>query len=114
MINNLLTTMYMLILLAIVMGINTILGVMIANTKAEFDKKKLLKGIGKALIILICVLLFCTCIELVPMVLSRVGIQIPEELVTVIQIILFILTAFTKYAADCFDKFKMIINKEGE
>ena len=46
------------------------------------------------------------------MVLSRVGIQIPEELVTVIQIILFILTAFTKYASDCFEKFKMIINKE--
>ena len=114
MINNLITTIYMLILLAIVMGINTILGVVIANTKVEFDKKKLFKGIVKALIILICVLLFCICIELVPMVLARVGIEVPGDLVTVLEIILVTLTAFTKYATDCFDKFKMIINKEGE
>lgn len=96
------------------MTINTILGVVIANTKVEFDKKKLLKGIGKALIVLICVLLFCICIELVPMVLARVGIEIPKDLVTVLQIILVTLTAFTKYAKDCFDKFQIIINKKGE
>lgn len=114
MINNLLTTTLMLTLLAIVRAIDIILGVIIANNKLEFDFKKFLKGIGKSLVILLCVLLFCICIELVPMVLARVGIQVPEDLVSVIEIILVTLTAFTKYATDCFDKFKIIINKEGE
>lgn len=114
MIENLMTTLYMLILLGVVMTINTILGVVLANTKMEFDKKKLLKGIGKAIIVLICILLFCICIELVPMVLTRVGIEVPSDLVTVLEIILVTLTAFTKYATDCFEKFKKIINKEGE
>ena len=111
MINDLLTTTYMLGLLAIVIMINTILGVIIANTKLEFNWKKFWKGIGKALIILICVLSFCVCIDLIPIVLARVNIAIPEDLVTVLQIILVTLTAFTKYAKDCFEKFQIIIGK---
>ena len=111
MINNLITTTYMLGLLAIVMGINTILGIVIANAKLEFDWKVLWKGISRALIILVCVLLFCLCIELMPIVLIRVGIEVPKDLITVLEIILITLTAFTKYASDCFEKFKKIINK---
>ncbi len=111
MINDLITTTYMLGLLAIVIIINTVLGVIIANTKLEFNWKKFWKGIGKALIILICVLAFCVCIDLIPVVLARVNIAIPEDLVTVLQIILVTLTAFTKYAKDCFEKFQIIIGK---
>lgn len=114
MMNDLITTTYMLGLLAIVILINTILGVVLANTKLEFSWAKFWKGIGKAILILICVLSFCTCLELVPIVLARVGIEIPSDLVTVLEIILVTLTAFTKYASDCFEKFKKIINKEGE
>ena len=111
MIYDLLTTAYMLGLLAIVIVINTILGVIIANTKLEFSWKKFWKGIGKALVILLCVLAFCVCIELVPIVLARVNIEVPEDLITVLQIILVTLTAFTKYAKDCFEKFQIIIGK---
>lgn len=114
MINDLITTTYMLGLLAIVIMINTILGIIIANKKLEFNWKKLGEGILKAFVIMICVLLFCVCIELVPIVLNRVNITIPEDLITVLQIILVTLTAFTKYAKDCFEKFQIIIGKGDE
>lgn len=115
MLNNLITTIYMLGLLAIVIIINTVLGVVIANKKIEFSWQKLFKGILKSLVITLCILLFCVSIELMPIVLLRVNIQIPDDLVTVLQIMLVTLTAYKKYATDCFEKFKTILNvKESE
>lgn len=112
MVNNLLTTMYMLCLTAIVIVINTILGVVIANKYSEFSWKKLLTGTGKAIIILLCVLLFCVSLELVPIVLHRIKIEVPGDLITVIEIVITTLTAYKKYANDCFKKFKIILDIE--
>lgn len=115
MINNLLTVFYMLLIVGITITINIVLGTVIANRKQKFDKKKFWKGIRKAFVILICVLLLCLTLELVPIVLSRVGIEVPTDLITVLEIILTTLTAYKKYALDCFDKFKTILDiKESE
>lgn len=115
MINNLITVSYMLGILGIMIVINTVLGSVIANKKQEFDIKKFLKGIIKAIVIALCILLFCITLELVPVVLSRVGIEIPTDLITVLEIVLTTLTAYKKYALDCFEKFKNILDvKESE
>ena len=114
MIENLMTIFYMLILLGIVVVINIILGTLIANKKKQFNLKKLLYGVLKAIIITLCILLFCLSLELLPSVLGRVGIKIPSELVSVVEIILTTLTAYKKYATDCYDKFKILLNVEGE
>lgn len=115
MINNLITVLFMLGILAIMIVINTVLGSVIANKKQEFKKEKLIKGIAKAITIAICILLFCLTLELVPVILNRVGIEIPSDLITVLEIVLTTLTAYKKYAIDCFNKFKTILNiKESE
>ena len=115
MINNLVTVLFMLGILAIIIVINTTLGTILANKKKEFDFKKFLTGIVKAITIAICILLFCLTLELVPIILERVGISIPSDLITVLEIVLTTLTAYKKYATDCFEKFKTILNvKESE
>lgn len=112
MINNLVTILYMMIMLGIVIVCNTTLGIVIANKKMEFDIKKMLKGIGKALLIVLCLLLFCITLELVPTILERVDIVVPNDIITVLEVLLIVLTAYKKYAKDCLDKFKTILGDE--
>lgn len=112
MINNIITVAYMLSILGIMIVINTVLGAIIANKTKKFNKKKLLEGISKAFIIVLCIVLFCLTLELVPIVLKRVNINIPTDLITVLEIVLTTLTAYKKYALDCFEKFKVILKVE--
>lgn len=112
MINNIITVAYMLGILGIMVIINTVLGAVIANKKQKFCKKKLWKGVRKAIIITVCILLFCLTLELVPVVLKRVNIDIPTDFITVLEMILTTITAYKKYALDCVEKFKEILNIE--
>lgn len=114
MINNIITVGYMLGILGIMILINTVLGAVIANKTNTFNKSKLFKGIGKAITIVICIMLFCITLELVPIVLARVGITIPNDLITVLEIISTTFTAYKKYALDCFEKFKVILKLKVE
>lgn len=115
MINNLVTITYLMCILAIAIIVNTVLGCVMANKKSKFSWKKLFSGIGKSLIIAICLLAFCTTLELIPATLSRIGISIPDDIITVIEIALMLLTAYKKYVTDCIDKFKTILDiKESE
>lgn len=112
MINNLETMLYMLILLAIVFLTNTVLGIVIANKKTEFNIKKLISGISKGIIITLCMLSFCITLEMIPEVLSRINIEVPNDLITVVEIVMMTLTAYKKYALDCVNKFKIILGIE--
>lgn len=110
MITNLLTVLYMLIMLAIAITANTILGVVIANKKSSFDRKKLFRGIGKALLVALCMILLCVTLELVPTILGQIGIDVSTELITVVEVSLITFTAYKKYVVDCIDKFKTILD----
>lgn len=116
MINNLITVSLMLTLLGIVIVINTVLGTVFASKSNDFDWNKFKSGVSKAIIILICIIAFCFTLELLPIVLNRVGIVIPADIITIAEIIVTTLTAYKKYTLDCLDKFKTIIGtkKEGE
>lgn len=115
MIDNLVTVSYMLGILGIMIIINTVLGAVIANKKQNFNFKVLFRGVLKAIVIALCVLLFCLTLELIPVVLERIEIEVPTDLITTLEIILTTLTAYKKYALDCFDKFKTILKiEEGE
>lgn len=115
MIKNLVTIIYMLIMLGIVIITNTVLGVMLANKKSKFSWEKLFKGLLKSLIIALCVLSFCMTLELVPIILARINIDVPTDVVTVMEIVMITLTAYKKYVTDCIEKFKVILKiKESE
>lgn len=115
MIENLMTVFYMMIMLGIVIVCNTVLGIVMANKSQKFDIKKLFNGIGKAILITLCILLFCVTLELVPAILGRLGIEVPQDIITLVEVVLITLTAYKKYAVDVIDKFKTILEiKESE
>lgn len=112
MLNNLITEFLLLLILSIIIVVNTLLGTFIATNKQEFNKTKFFKGILKAITISICVLLLSVTLELLPIILSRVGIEIPMDLITTLEIILITATAYKKYALDCLDKIKKLLGTE--
>lgn len=115
MINNLITVFYMLMMLAIAIISNTVLGAVIANRKEEFDVRKLFRGIIKSILIAFCMWLLCVTLELLPIILNEIGIEISNDLITIMEVVSITLTAYKKYAVDCVDKFKIILNiKESE
>lgn len=115
MIDNLLTITYLMGMLAIAIIVNTTLGSLIANRKKKFSWKKLFRGLLKSIIIALCMLAFCLTLELVPAILSRIGINVPEDIITVLEMAIMLFTAYKKYITDCIDKFKTILEiKESE
>lgn len=115
MINNLLTILYLMCMLAIAITVNTVLGCVIANRTNKFSKKKFINGICKSLIIVLCMLAFCITLELIPTILTRIGINIPDDIITVLEMAIMLFTAYKKYITDCMDKFKTILGiKESE
>ena len=115
MINNLLTVFYMMILLGIAIFINTTLGALKASKKKEFNFKKLLNGVLKGIILTLCVLLLSLSLELLPVILGRVGIEIPSDFTNVIEIVFIGFTAYKKYVLDSIAKIKKLLNvEEGE
>jgi hypothetical protein len=96
-------------MLAIAIIVNTVLGSLIANRKNKFSWKKLFRGLLKSIIIALCMLAFCLTLELVPAILSRIGINVPEDIITVLEMAIMLFTAYKKYITDCIDKFKTIL-----
>jgi len=115
MINDILTLIYMMSILGISILVNTVLGTVIAKRNLKFDKKKLKSGLIKAIVVCVSVVAFCLTLELLPYILSRVEIELPEEVITTIELLTIFLTAYVKYAKDIFEKIKLLLNqKESE
>lgn len=109
MLNNLLAEFYMLCMLGIVIFVNTLLGSIIATNNKEFKFSILFKGILKAFLIGICLLLFSISIELLPLILNKINIKIDQNITTVLELTITIFTAYKKYAKDCYQKFKQLL-----
>lgn len=116
MIENLITILMLLGILLVLNITNIILGVVIGSSKEGFKWKKLGEGILKVFLFCLSFLAYCSCIEVMPMILARIDIIISEDIITLAEIVGITLTAYKKYAKDCYDKIITIlkINKEGE
>lgn len=101
---NLLTLLLSLVLLGGLMLTNMILGAIMSATIGEFDKERFLRSVVKALLIVLSVCVYYCCLELMPMLLTEVGIDIPADLVTTIEVLLIVVASFTKYAREIFQK----------
>lgn len=101
---NLMVLIASLVLLGGLMLTNMILGAVMSATVGEFDKARFLRSVVKALLILFAVCIYYACIELMPTLLIRVGIEIPSDLVTTIEVLLIVAASFTKYAREIFKK----------
>ena len=106
---DLITIMYIVLIMLSVIIINTVLGALLAAKNDDFSLKKLLLGILKSIVVTICLFIFCISLELLSDILLKINIQIPDNMPTVIEVIFAILTVYKKYALDCFEKFKIIL-----
>lgn len=107
--NNLLTIVMLLAVLGVLHITNTILGAVIGSQETQFEWKKIGKGMLKAFLFIISFISYCFCLEVLPIILARVEIAIPADLITFLEIIGITITAYRKYTVDCYNKIKTIM-----
>lgn len=108
-INNLVTIIMLLGVLGVLHVTNTVLGAVIGSKKSKFSWKKIGEGMLKAFLFSLCFVAYCFCLEILPVILLRIEISVPNDLITLLEIVGITVTAFKKYASDCLDKLKIIM-----
>lgn len=111
MLDNLVTQILFLLVLGLLFTINTILGVLIGTKEEGFNFKKFLYGFIKGGVMAICILGFCFAIEITPIILKRIDIELPDNIITLTELMGVTLTAYKKYALECFEKMKKILGE---
>lgn len=109
MINNLLTISMLLGVLGVLQITNIVLGAVVGSQKTKFSWKKIFKGMLKAFLFCLCFLSYCFCLEVLPLILIRIEITVPNDVITVLEIIGITLTAYKKYTKDCYEKLQIIL-----
>ena len=90
--------------------INIILGAVQGGTAGDWSWKKFFNGILKAIVLTACMAGFCVLLEYLPQVFAEAGIEIPDDLVTVVQVFAVLGATIKKYASDVFAKITEILN----
>ena len=92
--------------LGVLMILNIIVGAVVAEVQGDWSWKKFLWGIAKALMVALTMIVFCAVLDVQPIIWARAGIEIPEDMVTVVQLFSITLVAVTKYTKDLLEKYK--------
>ncbi len=108
MLDNFITSALFLLVLCLLFVIDTVLGVLIGTKEVGFNFRKLLYGFLKGGIAALCVVGFCFVIEITPVILKRIGIELPNDIITLVEFMSITLTAYKKYSLDCLEKIKKI------
>ncbi len=114
MFENLITILMLLGMLLVLNVSNITLGAVIGSKKEGFSWKKLGEGILKIFLFSLAFIAFCFCIEVTPLILGRIDIIVPTDIVSLVEIIGITLTAYKKYVKDCYDKIYMILGIKEE
>ena len=109
MLNNLITIAMLLAVLGVLYITNTVLGAVIGSQKTKFEWKKIGKGMLKAFLFCLSFLAYCFCLEVLPIILLRINVIDPNDLITFLEIVGITLTAYKKYTTDCFAKLQVIL-----
>ena len=111
MFDDLITLVLFLLVLGLLHVIDTILGVLIGTKEEGFKLKKFFYGFLKGGVVAICIAGFCFAIEITPIILKRIDIELPNDLVTLTELIGVTLTVYKKYVLECFEKIKKIFGE---
>lgn len=107
---NLLDKMEVVVVFLIVAGgmyvTNIILGSLNAIFTNEFDWKKFIYGVAKALVASLSILLFCVLLNLFNYGLSLISIIVPDNVITILEVIGVLVGWCYDLALDIFDKIK--------
>ena len=111
---NLVTLAMLMSLLGILILINTLLGSITAWQWGEWVTKKFWQGLLKNILIAACLFLFFMVLEIIPTVLSRAGIIIPSEIVTILEVFAMLVVSIKKYVLDIYATFKKLLGASDE
>lgn len=98
--------------LGIMMLLNIVLGGVMASANYQWDTATFFKGILKAFLVALVMVVYCIVLEVFPLILSRLNIEIPNEMITFVQVVGIVVLSFTKYAKDIFDKLMTLLGVE--
>ena len=111
---DLVTLAMLMSLLGIMILINTLLGSITAWQWGEWVTKKFWQGLLKNILIAACLFLFFMVLEIIPTVLSRTGIIIPSEIVTILEVFAMLVVSIKKYVLDIYATFKKLLGASDE
>ena len=111
---DLVTLAMLMSLLGILILINTLLGSITAWQWGEWVTKKFWQGLLKNILIAACLFLFFMVLEIIPTVLSRAGIIIPSEIVTILEVFAMLVVSIKKYVLDIYATFKKLLGSSDE
>lgn len=111
---DLVTLAMLMSLLGILILINTLLGSITAWQWGEWVTKKFWQGLLKNILIAACLFLFFMVLEIIPTVLSRAGIIIPSDIVTVLEVFAMLVVSIKKYVLDIYATFKKLLGSSDE
>ena len=111
---DLVTLAMLMSLLGILILINILLGSITAWQWGEWVTKKFWQGLLKNILIAACLFLFFMVLEIIPTVLSRVGIIIPSEIVTILEVFAMLVVSIKKYVLDIYATFKKLLGASDE
>ena len=111
---DLVTLAMLMSLLGILILINTLLGSITAWQWGKWVTKKFWQGLLKNILIAACLFLFFMVLEIIPTVLSRAGIIIPSEIVTILEVFAMLVVSIKKYVLDIYATFKKLLGASDE
>lgn len=111
---NLFSTIAMCSLMGILFCLNTALGSIMAWSVGQFDLKRFLMSIIKGILIILCGVVYCECLDVLPLLARMLNVELPANIMTFAEVVGIGYICIRKYAMECLDKFKTILNIENE
>lgn len=107
--NDLLTLSILLSIHLSLILINTLLSSISAWNFGDWSSKKFWTGIIKNILIAICMILFFLVLEVLPFALQRTGIIIPNDLISILEVLGMIVVCIVKYVKDIYKQFMKLL-----
>lgn len=107
--NDLLTLSILLSIHLSLILINTMLSSISAWNFGDWNSKKFWTGIIKNILIAVCMILFFLVLEVLPFALQRTGIIIPNDLISILEVLGMIVVCIVKYVKDIYKQFMKLL-----
>lgn len=107
--NDLLTLSILLSIHLSLILINTLLSSISAWNFGDWSSKKFWTGIIKNILIAVCMILFFLVLEVLPFALQRTGIIIPNDLISILEVLGMIVVCIVKYVKDIYKQFMKLL-----
>ena len=107
---NLFSTVIMCLVMAILICLNMALGAIMAWGEGTFNLERFLLSIAKGLLIVLCGVVYCECLDVLPLLARMLDIELPSDVMTFAEVIGIGYVCIRKYAKECLEKFKTLLS----